>query len=480
MPTERSEHANSSKRLSYEIAANFNHAKAQAFARLGIGWREFLLFCFALGSLVAISAAILREHNEISHSRERVSAALIALQSAENTASLLLTAETAQRGFLLTGSETYLQSYFSVVHEMPAARKDFQQAIQDIHLEEQKSRAVAGLVTAKLDEMSETIDLYRKFGSDRATELVRTNLGKRLMDQFGLRNTEIKRECIQVFTHESDQLRERNQTVLYISVIGFPAVLLTLILTALRLRTLFGRQLELIAENQDSSERYRSLAGHLESVREEERGHLAREIHDVLGQALTVTKLEITMARRYLAAADTVDASAKLDSALASLDDTIKMLRQVANELRPPLLDSVGLQAALQAYTRELQERTRLKIHFGSSGDLGHLTAKQNITTYRICQESLTNVVRHAHADEVSVSLLRLDEAVTLTVRDNGKGLPDPAPVSRTSFGLLGMQERAQLINGALSISSSPTGTTVMLQFPVGESMTSAATVGRR
>jgi signal transduction histidine kinase len=358
-----------------------------------------------------------------------------------------------------------------VVHEMPVALKDFDRAIQDVHLERQKGSVVVRLISAKLDEMSETLDLYRKLNADRATELVRTNVGKRLMDQFVLRNNEIKLECAHVLTRESDQLREGNQTVLYITIFGFPSVLLTLVLTALRIRTLFRRQLELLTENQNTSEQYRLLAGHLDSVREEERGHLAREIHDVLGQALTVAKLDVAMARRHMAIANSSLATAKLDDVSTSLDGTIKMLRQVANELRPPLLDAMGLNAALQAYTRELQERTQIKIHFESSADLPRLTAKQNITAYRICQESLTNVVRHARADEASVSLLLLGHAVTLTIKDNGIGLPEPILESRRSFGLLGMQERAELIDGELLISGG-SGTTVTLQFPLTGSAT--------
>jgi signal transduction histidine kinase len=443
--------------------------KAQAFERLGLRQRDFFLFSFAVFALLAVGIAVLREHEEISRSHERVSAAVVALQSAENISILLLRAETAQRGFLLTGSEVYLQPYFCVVHEIPAALRDFDRAIQTIHIEREKGRMVQGLVTAKLDEMSETLDLYRRFNSDRATELVRTNMGKRLMDQFAVRNNEVKQECTHVLTHESDQLKARNQTVLYIAAFGFPPVLVTLVLTAFRLRKLFHRQLELLAENQSTSEQYRSLAGYLDSVREEERGHLARDIHDVLGQALTVTKLHITMARRHIAAGEAGLTTIKLDSALMSLDETIKMLRQVANELRPPLLDTVGLKAALQAYTRELEERTQLKIRFESSDEIPKLTATQNITAYRICQESLTNVVRHAHADEASVSLLLLGDAVALTIKDNGIGLPAPNPESRKSFGLLGMQERAQLIDGELLISGG-SGTTVTLQFPLARS----------
>jgi two-component system, NarL family, sensor histidine kinase UhpB len=149
-----------------------------------------------------------------------------------------------------------------------------------------------------------------------------------------------------------------------------------------------------------------------------------------------------------------------------SLDGMIKMLRQVANELHPPLLDSMGLHAALLAYTKELEAKTNLRIHFESPDELPALTSKQNITAYRICQESLTNVARHARADYASVSLLCLGEAITLKIQDNGIGLTDPSIESRTSFGLLGMQERAELIDGELAIRSDG-GTTVILQFPV-------------
>jgi len=440
--------------------------RTQASERLGLRKRDFLFFGFAAAALLAVGFTIVREHRQISLSHKRVSAALIALQSAENVSALLLKAETAQRGFLLTGSEIYLQPYFSVVHEMPAALRDFDQAIQNIHMAPGKGHAVLVLVAAKLDEMSETIKLYRKFHPDRATELAHINVGKRLMDEFLIRNNEIRLECAHVLTRESDKLREGNESVLYIAILGFPAVLLTLVVTALRLRALFRRQLELLAENQRASEQYRLLAGHLDTVREEERSHLAREIHDVLGQALTVTKLHVTMARRQISVGNTAFAVTKLDNALSSLDDTIRMSRQVATELRPPLLDSLGLQAALSAYIRELEEKTHLKIHFESPAELPHLTAKQSITAYRICQESLTNVVRHAQAEEVSISLLRLGEAITLSIKDNGLGFSDSSEKSRKSFGLLGMQERAQLIEGELLISSG-NGTTVTLQFPI-------------
>jgi signal transduction histidine kinase len=442
--------------------------KALNVKRLGLRRQDVFLFCFALGALLAIGAAVLQEHHEISLSRERVSAAVIALQSAENISILLLKAETAQRGFLLTGSQTYLQPYFDVRREMPVALKDFDRAIHAIHLDPTKSPSVPELVEAKLDEMSETINLYRTQSPRRATDVVRTNLGKHLMDQFAIRDNQVKLGCVQVLTAESDRLRERNKSVLYITTIGFPTVLVTLVLTGLRLGNLFRRQIELIAQNQSATEQYRLLAAHLESVREEERSHLAREIHDVLGQAITVAKLQITMVRRRLARG-----SADLDTVLTNLDDTsmsldgmIKTMRQVANELHPPLLDSMGLHAALLAYTKELEAKTHLRIHFESPDELPELTSKQNITAYRICQESLTNVARHARADYASVSLLCLGEAITLKIQDNGIGLTDPSIESRTSFGLLGMQERAELIDGELAIRSDG-GTTVILQFPV-------------
>ncbi len=464
---------NERSRGTKELALGSKVLAAQTFERLGLRWQDFFLFCFAFGALVAIGVAVLREHNEISHSHARVSAAIIALQSSENVSLLLLRAETAQRGFLLTGSEAYLQPYRGAIHEMPTAIKDFERAVQEIHLDQGKGGAVPKLIASKLAEMAETIHRYRTGGPDRSTEVVRTNVGKRLMDQFVVKSNEVKIECTRVLTRESDQLRERNQTVLYITIIGFPTLLLTLVLTAIRLRTLFSQQMELAAQNRNTSEQYRLLAGHLDSVREHERAHLAREIHDVLGQALTVAKLEITMALRHIAprGADLGTAVVKLEAALMSLDSMIKMVRQVAGELRPPLLDTIGLHATLRAYARELEEKTHLRIRFDSSDQLPPLTSKQNITAYRICQESLTNVVRHARADEVNVSLLCFGDGITLTIKDNGIGLLDQALESRRSFGLLGMQERAQLIDGKLAIHGED-GTTVILQFPVNGSKT--------
>jgi PAS domain S-box-containing protein len=223
---------------------------------------------------------------------------------------------------------------------------------------------------------------------------------------------------------------------------------------------------------QDSLQRLKTLTSHLESVREEERTRVAREIHDDLGQALTGLKIQMASLRRQVEqqkqACSPEDLLEKIHAMNGQMEQTIKSVRRIATALRPAILDTLGLIPALEWQTREFQQRTNIKCRFFTNLDTLSLDPERTTAVFRIVQESLTNVFRHAKATRVKVQLVQQEDTLILTVQDNGVGIQATQPEAPPSFGLLGMRERAQLLDGDLQILSKPQkGTTIRLQLPI-------------
>jgi PAS domain S-box-containing protein len=211
----------------------------------------------------------------------------------------------------------------------------------------------------------------------------------------------------------------------------------------------------------------RALASRLQSVREEERTAIAREIHDELGQACTAIKMDLALIGRRLTKKQT-QLRAKVDSSIQLVDSTIVTLRRIASELRPRTLDDLGLQAALESQAQEFESRTGIRCSVTLPLEPLTLDGDRSTAIFRIFQESLTNVARHAHATRVEARLERENDRLIFQVFDNGSGFdPEEAKV-RKSLGLVGMQERALLLNGDLRIEGMPgAGTTLTLTIPL-------------
>jgi len=212
-----------------------------------------------------------------------------------------------------------------------------------------------------------------------------------------------------------------------------------------------------------SEARAHQLAQRLQTVQEEERRRLAAEVHDELGQALTGIKLGVSL----LGAREGADA-ARAASTLALIDDTIARVRRIASELRPSVL-TLGLDTALEWQVDELRARTGLRC--GLSGTLARaLDGERSLALFRVCQETLTNVVRHANARSV---VIRLDDdgaVVTLTIRDDGIGIDPVAAARSRSFGILGMSERLRALDGVLEVARAPGGGTIVrARLPRGD-----------
>lgn len=201
----------------------------------------------------------------------------------------------------------------------------------------------------------------------------------------------------------------------------------------------------------ESHEQLRALSVYLQHVREEERTRIAREVHDELGQALTSCKLDLAWLTNRLPK-NLKPLIERTRALTAHIDSTIQTVRRIATELRPGILDHLGLVAALEWQANEFQTRTGIKCDVHADFQEPLLDTELSTTFFRIFQETLTNIIRHAGATHVSVHLNQEEDRLILTVTDNGRGISQADISNPRSMGLLGMKERAALLGGEFSI----------------------------
>lgn len=210
----------------------------------------------------------------------------------------------------------------------------------------------------------------------------------------------------------------------------------------------------------------RALSTHLQNIREEERTRISREVHDELGQALT--RLKMDLSQFLLKLPETEHGLLKKVRAMCSdIDSTIQTVRRISTELRPGILDNLGLAAAIEWQAQDFQQRTGIRCFFHIQTRGEPLDNEINTTVFRIFQETLTNVIRHAEATRIDIMLKQSEREVILEVKDNGKGIEPEEIVDVKSIGILGMKERANLLDGDVNISGAPgRGTSVRVMIP--------------
>jgi signal transduction histidine kinase len=219
----------------------------------------------------------------------------------------------------------------------------------------------------------------------------------------------------------------------------------------------------------ESRQQLSRLGGHMEDVREAERAHIAREIHDELGQSLTVARIDLTRLRNHL---DEPPAAiqAQIDAIVELLEQASNTARAISENLRPGMLDLIGLGPAIEHHVKRFGGMTGITcIVKMSNGGEFFVDDRVAIAIFRILQEALTNIARHAQAGEVNVHLVELGTEIILIVQDNGRGMPSSlSQDARSHYGLLGMRERARLLGGHVVIDSAPgKGTRIEASLPV-------------
>ena len=203
-----------------------------------------------------------------------------------------------------------------------------------------------------------------------------------------------------------------------------------------------------------SGEQLRDFAARLEAVREEERTRVAREIHDELGQALTALKLDLSWVRQKTRGASEV--RERMQAMIAHVDDTIERVRRIASELRPSILDDLGLIPAIEWQVAQFRKRTGIRTQVSADADALTLPPEASAAVFRLVQEALTNIIRHANATKVLIKLNLIKDALRISIADNGQGMTRAQETDLKSLGIMGMKERIARLGGEFNIFSEP------------------------
>ena len=424
--------------------------------------------------MALLAAMVLVGINEVGHMRsqdavEQLAQGLTTRSDVNKLLQSMLDAETGQRGYLLTGNETYLEPYDKAVAtvqtNLDSLRMQFMASPEDM----QEFALLSRQISRKLAEMELSLRLRRQGNEDAWKFILNTDVGKEHMEAI--------RQHAQELIARSDmrlqQGREQIEQSLMLSRIGIATVAaIGLLAFYMYLRqtqavqTVNLREQEVLERERDRLEglvRDRTatlseLANHLQQVREEERGHLARELHDELGALLTAAKLDVARLKSKIDAT-APDVAERLKHLTETLNSGIALKRRIIEDLRPSSLSNLGLTAALEILTREYAERAGIDVE--TSLEPVQLPDAAQLTVYRMVQEALTNIGKYAKASKVLVSVHGYPTHVAVQVRDDGVGF-DPGTVRPTSHGLAGMRHRVEAAGGRLTLTSRPGNGTLL------------------
>jgi PAS domain S-box-containing protein len=229
---------------------------------------------------------------------------------------------------------------------------------------------------------------------------------------------------------------------------------------------------ELLEQSRHMQDQLRLLSRQLLSAQEEERKKISRELHDVIAQTLTSINLRLATLKAD-ATANTKDLRRNITRTQKLVEHSVNMVHRFARQLRPTLLDDLGLIPALQLYMKGFKEETGIHVSLSAFAAVKQVNGDKGTVLYRVAQEALNNVARHAQASRVDVSVQKLDDAICLKIADNGKGFPTEGMLhakTQKRLGLLGMRERLEMVNGNFTIESVPgKGTTILAQIPLAD-----------
>jgi signal transduction histidine kinase len=432
---------------------------------------------------LAVSIAVLiyseRSYRRLDEVNRLIATSLETQAVLNELRALVADAETAQRGYLLTGNKRYLEPYTFAVPRIADRYVKVRDFIMRTGEPDQRARVshLNNLIGKRLAELEATIALFEKSGGKAALDLTTTDVGNSVMRQ--LRST-LDEMIVEEGTQQYDRIALWNRDVatarIGTQLMTVLSVFLLLIVWLLAYRELAarGRASELMQADQRRLEslvdqrttELSDLASYLQSVREDEKQKLARDLHDELGAVLVSAKMDVSSVRSRLGPIDPA-AGERLERAQATLDDAVEIKRRIIDELRPTLLDNVGLEAALEWQVSEVCRRAGLTGRVSAGGVDERLPHDVTIAIFRIVQEALTNIVRHAEAKSVEVEVVCTTDEVMLVVSDDGKGIS--GDVQRAvSHGVAGMRQRARALRGEFSIRGRPDrGTVIEVRIPL-------------
>lgn len=423
---------------------------------LYLGWQDLVLLGLALLSIVLTGAQLASIWKSEEDSRMHTVLRQRQYGTTEDVEDLLIQADASMRGYLLTGRKSYLDPYLAAMGDLPGAITRMEQIrpsgtdLDDLSQLAQASRQ-------KVAELNETMRIY---GKNHAAALTFSNSdqGRLVMEEAMQLVNRLQLELVRGITQQTLELEGYHWRGLVISLAGGSFSFVLLCLSMLRLNRSFGQASELIQKVREGEHSYQLLADHAEVVREAERREMARRIHDEVGQALTATKLDLSMVERKLT---DPEVKAQLRSADESISSALEIVRGISMELRPAILDALGLFAAVEWQAAEFAKRASLDVRCFFPPKTSRYDPAVEVSMFRIVQEALTNVVRHARASKVEIRGDE-EEGLHLDIRDNGVGISKESLSDYRSMGLLGMKERARSVGGQLNVRPGSGGGTVV------------------
>ena len=429
--------------------------------------------------LAVLAAAILIFINEASFHESTAAAANIeeAQQTREAINQLLqrmLDAETGSRGYLLTGDPRYLEPYNSATADISQNLDVLRQLFIPYRNELAEFGVMSRHISRKLAEMDLSVRMRKEGNEDAWKFVLTTDVGKEHMEAIRVQSSKLAASSIRKMELGQAQIKKTLQlsrigvaTMALAGLLAFYMYLLqtkALLASGRREQESLQRERDLLEKQvRERTATLAELATHLQNVREDERGHLARELHDELGALLTAAKLDVARLRSRLAG-NLPEAAERLAHLTSTLNSGIALKRRIVEDLRPSSLSHLGLVASLEILAREFEERSGLSITTDlESVELG---GSAQLTVYRLVQESLTNIAKYAAASQAEISLHNFDRYISVEVKDNGKGFRVES-VGPTSHGLAGMRHRVEAAGGRLTVTSTEgSGTRISAVLP--------------
>ncbi|HTH77493.1 MAG TPA: CHASE3 domain-containing protein [Ramlibacter sp.] len=388
---------------------------------------------------------------------------------------LTLDAETGSRGYLLTGDPRYLEPYNSAVAEIGKQMDTLRTAYPAGSADSQTVNLLTRNVQRKLAEMDLSVNMRKQGNEDVWKFVLMTDKGMEHMDAIRVEAAKL----IDAASKRVSASQEQVQRSLQLSRVGIALVTAAALLAFylyLRqtnaLKESDAKQQEALQAERDLLERQvrertaslAELATHLQNVREEERGHLARELHDELGALLTAAKLDVARLKSRLGAQPAPEIMQRLQHLTESLNGGIALKRRIIEDLRPSSLSNLGLTASLEILAREFSERSGIDIT--TNLEPVELDEGRQLTVYRVVQESLTNIGKYAEAKQADISVRNYAGHVEVEIVDNGKGF-DPLRTKASTHGVAGMRHRVEAAGGRFNVTSTPgRGTRISAVMP--------------
>ncbi|MEO8937303.1 MAG: CHASE3 domain-containing protein [Burkholderiaceae bacterium] len=436
--------------------------------------RSALLIAYAVAMLLLGGSAIIdyRNARDLEVSGSNVSTTLEAMEKLRQIGNTFFIAESSQRGYILTGSALYLASYRDMQQRVPERLAEVGELVSNTAAQQASVGKLRVLATQKFDEMNRTLDVLATQGREAAMDIFSKDDAIHSMTSV--------RELIRVMLVEETRLltERRGMAARAYSGSQWRALIATcmvaLALTAFYLlmrRFLRQRDAALAVVEASNAELEKrvvdrtadlaNLSRHLLNVREHEKKIIARDLHDEFGSYLTAINMDVSRARDKIAATNPEQA-AKLERTLTLLGSAIEMKRQLISDLRPSMLDNLGLGAALEQYIDEWSRRTGIAATFDHSGTFDTSDEGAPIAIFRVFQEALINVAKHADATRVAAYAYRVGDAIEFEIADDGVGLSEPERFKSGTHGLLGTRERVHAFRGHVEFLRGANGGTIV------------------